>query len=151
MANGKIDKALQQLFKQSVKLVKLWENASPTSAFPAQKININLAGYDDIITFFKPSPAWTVNKAVLGKETALECTLNIPLNYGVYFILREVHADSSGATFGDAYNKTATAVTPTKNNGYAIPLEIYGAKLIGGGYNLIRKARCLLHGRGCPA
>lgn len=148
MADEKIDKAIQQLFKQSVKLVKLWENASPTSSFAAQKISIDLAGYDDIVTVFKASATGQNTKAEAGKKTALKDIINITSASTVFFASRSVSADDSGVQFGGCTGKTGTTGTPTTYNEYAIPAKIYGVKLIGGGYNLALKIRHFLCRRG---
>ena len=46
MANGKIDKALQQCLKDSMKIKRLWKNASPNSSFAPQGLTIDITGFN---------------------------------------------------------------------------------------------------------
>lgn len=153
MANGKTDKAIQQLFKQSVKLVKLWENASPTSSFAAQSIKTNLSGHDFIGVVFR------LNTLMNRQMT----TAVAPLSSGQ----GEITLSQNGSPYMVQYYRpfTLTALSVDFNHGFlgypskpevqndavAIPLKIYGAKLIGGGYNLALKIRHFLCRRGCLA
>ena len=50
-----IDSSIQNLIKMTnakVALTKLWENASPTSAFPNQTLTLDLLSYDLVIILF---------------------------------------------------------------------------------------------------
>lgn len=135
MANGKIDRALQQLFRQSVKAVKLWENASPGSAFPAQKISLGLAGYDSIMTIYRPSASGENVKEGAGLKTALTAVINIASASTVFFASRGVSAGGSGVEFKNTFGKTGTTGTPAQNaemNRYCVPVKIYGVKFIEG-------------------
>lgn len=135
MANGKIDKAIQQLFKQSVKLVKLWENASPASAFVAQSIKTNLSGHDFIGIVFRlnTSNNRQVTTAVAplssgqGEITLAQGGSPYMVQYYRPFTLTASSVDFNHGFLG------YPSKSEVQNDAAAIPLKIYGAKLIGGG------------------
>jgi len=134
---GKIDKALQQLLKQSIKIMKLWENASPTSAFAAQKIKLNLSGHDFIGVVFRlnTSNNRQVTTAVAplssgqGEITLAQGGSPYMVQYYRPFTLTASSVDFNHGFLG--YPSKSEA----QNDAAAIPLKIYGVKLIGDAIN----------------
>lgn len=137
MAESKVDKALQQLFKRSVATKVLWSNASPTSAFPAQTINAQCKGYDKIllecgysktdVDFEKNFAAGTGKKAILEVSAGAAYT-----NTGYY--TRNAEVADTGVIIKDCYKKNMGASTGGSiDNAYLIPQKIYGIILSGGG------------------
>ena len=145
-----LDNALQQLLKMSIEVKLLWENASPSSEFPAQKILIDLAEYD---FYMIENNTWT--DALWKTCGVAECggimsVINyITLENRASIIARTATHTSDGLIFsGSRYFNDL--VNSSSNSG-CIPIKIYGIKLLGGGYSLIRKIKQLFAtiGRRC--
>lgn len=102
----------------------LWTNSSPTTAFSAQTIAIDLSGY--IMVYIEAR--WATDDA--GKLSAIS-----RVGYGGYISAfynakqsRGFDVTSSGVQFYDAvYGATATTTMAT-NNSQSIPLRIYGIR-----------------------
>lgn len=128
---GKTTKAeaLGALGGMSMELI--WENASPTSVFPAQTVSVNYTDYDYV---------FALGKIADGNEYDMLATPLIPavqghramLNYiGIDFmsILRQMSLVSGGVSFTSGSMVTLT--NGTTYNGWdsrAIPLVIFGVK-----------------------
>ncbi len=134
---GKIDKALQQLLKQSIKIMKLWENASPTSAFAAQKIKLNLSGHDFIWVIFRLNTS--VNRQVTTAVAPLSSgqgEITLAQGGSPYMVqyYRPFTLDASSVDFSHGFLGYPSR-SETQNDAAAIPLKIYGVKLIGDAIN----------------
>ena len=113
----------------------LWTNASPTSSFRAQKISLDLSGYDFVEVIYKLSTSSTelsqiIERCEIGAGIRAERFQNPTSENN---ILKNLYrggdgASTSGYTFGDAYTKTADATSSTRDNTYIIPYKIYGIK-----------------------
>lgn len=146
MANGKIDKALQQLLKLGIEVKMVWSNASPTSKFGSQTISLDLSGYDYVFIRWRWSisdPDMIISPIKIGTESLLSGVAN-------YRQTRDVMVKTSGLTFGAGANALYNA-SLSPNSEVAIPVEIYAAKFLGGGYSLIQKLKHLFTtmGRRC--
>lgn len=111
------------LNKNKIEIVKLWENASPTSSFGKQTVSLDLSDYGLIIAYGIEST--TESKvisalAVKGKTHRLICLYNARQ-------VREFTANDNGVTFENAYY-SALSGTMASNNVYMIPIAIYGIK-----------------------
>lgn len=130
MANSITDKAIQQLFCDGVKIVKKWTNAKPTSSFAAQKITVDLNGYDFIkieAAASTTSPKIVETEIPINKTGSLVKELISSLRY------REITAvTTSGVTFGVG-EVAVWGGNATTDNSQIIPINIYGIKLLGGG------------------
>lgn len=107
----------------------LWTNSSPTSAFAAQTISIDLSGYTSIMTVF--AYATTINGS-RGTQTQLvddaKYAFDAPNeSESGLWCRRDVTAAATGVVFGGGGYFSADAGF-TANNIYAIPLYIYGVK-----------------------
>lgn len=113
----------------------LWTNASPTSSFNAQTIQLGASDYDAIIV------ESTFGKVTSGSETRKEdkiikgYKINIGFISGVdsrgymSMLARNIEFNSSGNVKCDAaYKKNFNANTSTTVNGNVIPCKIYGIK-----------------------
>jgi hypothetical protein len=104
----------------------LWENASPSSAFAGQTVNLNLKGYAFVIieclNFNSSNP--TNNCIVeVGK------TSDISAVTGVGKVrLRNVEVTTSGATFGGGQIIDIAVTQLTNDNNIQVPIKIYGIK-----------------------
>ncbi len=111
----------------------LWTNASPTSAFAAQTVSLALSSYNavEIICRYSrtddtrmryicdvggsASMYWFYYTATDGKYTGVR-SRNV------------VSVSTTGVTFDTCSGKPGNSTTNTANNGYIIPVEIYGIK-----------------------
>lgn len=98
----------------------LWTNASPTSAFAAQTVSLNAAGYGAFIVEQK-------NNAT--SSAAVTVTFYVPFGFTGRLISNTSHAfhsreytsvSKSGIEFGSGYNAS------TASTSYGIPLRIWG-------------------------
>ena len=108
-----------------IQMKKLWENASPTSSFGAQTINLDLSEYDEIEVLAKwgkaSAKASIVDKAIRG-------------GFGVLFrientsVYREFEFNDTGVIFNAGNYKSSATNSSVVNNDYVIPVVIYGIK-----------------------
>lgn len=109
----------------------LWENASPTSAFAAQTVALDLASYQVVmITFVANAPAQS-GTTLLSKGSFI-----LPVGEFGFFITyvkygssffnyeRQVTVNSNGIVFDLGYANAGNE----QNNAYAVPLYIHGVK-----------------------
>lgn len=120
------------------KLVKIWENSSPTSAFAAQTIlnDGTIADYDLFAIKFKEQSTstgssefvfWYTKTSGSNTTTARWVSLsssNIIFNTRSFSI-----TDSGGISFNAGQRYTQGSSSATTNNAYMVPLEVYGLKL----------------------
>lgn len=124
-----LDNALQACFKESVKVLKKWTNASPTSNFAAQKISIDLSGFDGVFIGLLSSSTATDTEAFCFCENRKSV---LPTVQTYYLRTRKITVDNTGVTFG-AGTQYGSDWSDSTNNGIAIPAEIYAVKFIMGG------------------
>ena len=113
----------------------LWTNASPTSNFKAQKISLDLSGYDFVEVIYKLSTESTesgqiIERCEIGASIRAERFRNPTARSGVLENLYRGGdgASTDGYTFGDAYIKATNARDSTRSYIYMIPYKIYGIK-----------------------
>ena len=132
-----VDNAIQQLFKNGCKIKKLWTNASPTSQFTAQKINLTLSNYGAVLAEFKTSTAISASEycriCFEDNEDWADTLANTNLDEVVEIRTRQYAVSSTGVQFQQGYGKSITNAGTSVRNDYAIPLTIYGIQLLGGG------------------
>ena len=97
----------------------LWTNASPSSSFAAQTVNIaNIADYEVVeIDFVTVSPVVTLHKGEIGPRSCIEPAWQGIPNY------RTATLSSGGVTFSDAYKNSSTV-----DNTLVKPYRIFGIK-----------------------
>ena len=113
----------------------LWKNASPTSEFEAQTVQLSpILSADDIIMITGHSRN-TGNIACsafgkVGERADLQCFIYATDASGVITArTRCCTINSNGISFGDAYAKGTNVTTSgTISNDSAIPIEIYRIK-----------------------
>ena len=134
-----LDKALQTLLGMAHKEI-LWKNASPSSNFSKQKINLNLSGYDAAVI----KAVEQVNGDDYRKNTIFQICENNEqstlLGIGAFetgkttvAIERSFKVMPSGVDFNNAYYRNIDSTGGTTANDSYVPLIIYGIKLLGGG------------------
>ena len=109
------------LNKNKIEIVKLWENASPTSTFQQQDKSVTLNATDMVIIQFNDDQKIMFLK--VGDDTLYRGTR------GNYFVQRSVKVTSSAISFGSGgwYNGYNTG-SLNASDSYAIPLRIYIVK-----------------------
>ena len=113
----------------------LWENASPTSAFGPQTINLNLSEYSKIkiefnsdITSDAKDIQTIINPVVVGKGGVAIRFGGVQDKYLGNVHFRYYQTISSSITFYDSYYQSWTGTATTLNNGFIVPYRIYGIK-----------------------
>lgn len=120
---GKVASA--EALKHIATLDLIWENASPTSEFAGQTLNIDLSAYKIIyITLVgnKASPNESYTMFIVDKNKG-----HMAIGwYGAKYSERAIRISNSTIVFGDA--KYVANSTSTTDNGYLVPFKIYGVK-----------------------
>lgn len=97
----------------------LWTNPSPTSAFPAQTLSIDLSGYESVIIVCNPQTESTDRtNNLVSKGTS--CYLSATLTGSPWGFYRNVTVSETQITFENGHGNNGTSGT------YCYPLEIYG-------------------------
>lgn len=136
-----LDDALRALFQMAHKEL-LWQNASPTSNFPAQTIAINdVSAYD----FFAIESYWSASRlnqsiTFLYKEPSgavekMQHVYNFSSANMMGMVMRNAAIVSAGIEFEQCLTKSMTssaAPTSAYASAWQIPYRIYGYKLSGG-------------------
>lgn len=111
----------------------LWTNASPTSSFSAQTISLDLSRYDAVeivCRYGATDDTRTRYMCDVGSSTPMYWFYYAGTD-GKYTGVRsrnEVSVSTTGVTFDTCTGKSGNSSTSTANNGYIIPIEIYGIK-----------------------
>lgn len=123
----------------------LWTNASPSTAFTAQTVSLNLSKYEQIIIQGAGTTTYAQRYAD-GTTTALPSAVCIVFyaNMNVSQVWtpfgcsaggngattwgRQVTTSSTGITFGAGQRFQGASSTPSTDNTYAIPMRIWGVK-----------------------
>ena len=125
-----LDNALQALFSMAHKEL-LWQNASPTSGFPAQKVPLHLTSGSIVYVVFKQaSSAATYYVGTFSVDgTTQQYSEYYGKASGCYSqqAMRTLTVETTGITFSAGTMVTANAL-PDTNNVYFIPIKIYEIK-----------------------
>ena len=116
----------------------LWTNASPTSAFEAQTLDSSdgipdLSEYDavEIVCRYSTTDDTRMRYICDVGGSASMYWFYYTATDGRYTGVRSrnsVSVSTTGVTFGTCYGKAGNSSTSTANNGYIIPIKIYGIK-----------------------
>lgn len=110
--------ALANLGGAKIKL--LWENASPTSAFAAQTLVIDLSQYALVLIITKQRDDIIIQKNQEG---------SIYRNTGLYGYARAFNAKNAGINIGNGQGISYSAPNWAANNAALVPVLIYGIKV----------------------
>ena len=121
--SGKVASA--EALKHIATLDLIWANASPSSEFAGQTLNIDLSAYKIIyITLVgnKVSPNESYTMFIVDKNKG-----HMAIGwYGAKYSERLIRISNSTIVFGDA--KYISSPTSATDNGYLVPFKIYGVK-----------------------
>lgn len=121
---------IQTQLNGKISIKKLWENAKPTSSFPAQTLYIDFAGYPLIIIVARLSASGARTKSVIvpfpgNSEAVIDFAFDGgasgPANYH-----RTVKLSSPGPQF--LTGNYSSGSSSTTGDSYVIPIGIYGIK-----------------------
>ena len=126
ITSGAVAEALNN-FSSGVEMVKLWENASPTSDFAAQTVAVNFSGYVcyQIAAYNRTQNVFNVYEGLVGYGMRFVYTYTTSGSDGTVVNrvgMRTVEWTNSGLEFSDGVYNGAV------NNGMLLPLAIYGIK-----------------------
>ena len=112
---------------------KLWENASPSSNFPAQTLDISWEDYDFILIHFRhyTTANYCTTNIIAINDTFNTAFLNSALphmNSYLYLYGRTLNFEDGGIMFHEGYSHDTNSATEKQGNEYAVPLVIYGIK-----------------------
>lgn len=120
-----LNNAIQNTFSESVKIRKVWTNASPTSQFVAQKISIDMSRYMCAVivsVYHTDYKEGAVNMVFRAKSAQM--------NYaGSYNMPRTATLSDTGIEFS-AGRLTNPYGTVTTDNNRNVPIEIYGVEVM---------------------
>lgn len=117
-----------------VSITKLWENASPTSAFLSQKITLDLSEYEYFLFGFeldtsKGEVYYQIVSKFNGSDTYLWSIKDMRSSYEPLFLTRAVSAHDSYAWFGNSnYKPFSQSTASFERNTDLIPVIILGLK-----------------------
>lgn len=141
-----IDKSVQNLIKMTnakVTITKLWENASPSSAFVAQTLTIaNLSSYQSYMILYRFHTTLDMNLTE-SAEVGAGTIMNMCDAGSIY--RRNVTYQANGLTISGISGTRVSGAADITDNKYLIPAKIYGIKSSGGGTRLTRFIKSLFH------
>ena len=116
-----------------IQMKKLWQNASPTSNFAAQTINLDLSEYDYVLIEIKSyvNYSFTENQLVrVGAEDYITAKYDIQSQTSyITLTSRLATVTNTGIVFTQGCAKYMSASSPAGvNASYCIPVRIYGIK-----------------------
>lgn len=132
------NQALQNLIlmnRKKIEIEKVWENASPTSAFAVQDVSLDLNDYDFVRIRFNvstTSTSYTMGLCAVDGTNALVSSL-----YNTLYVLggnrigncyRYVTVNKTKITFSNGLSKDSVDTNPITRTNMMIPVEIYGVK-----------------------
>lgn len=134
ISENKLNAALNKKINDKVDIVKIWENASPTSGFLPQTISLgDLNSYDKIVIIsryyteqaYGYSGAPVIIDVSSGSKGRL---MNFDNSGGSswYLSSRSFNVNTDGVQFGGSY--VTSNGTNSQNNSYSIPIVIYGVR-----------------------
>lgn len=142
-----IDNALRQIWKDGIKLKKLWTNASPGSDFAGQ--NLTLPDNDaDMLAITHESnadaPKDAANQTVIIGQVGTGGQVNVQAT-AILMSRGYTWGEQNKLSIGDAQRVPTygNAASRTEVNNRLVPLAVYGIKLLGGGYRITRYIKSL--------
>ena len=103
---------------------KLWTNASPSSAFAAQTVQVDLSEYDAAVVMFYNDKDSSTDIFSIGYKGGADGTM---LSFYNYRNRRTYSVTATGVTFANGQNASQTG-SLSGNSSAAIPVRIYGVR-----------------------
>lgn len=142
-----IDKAIQQLFKDGIKLKELWTNVSPESDFAGQVLTLTNNNADMLAITHESNadaPTDAANQTVIIGRVGTGGQVNVQAT-AILMSRGYTWGEQNKLSIGDAQRVPTygNAASRTEVNNRLVPLAVYGIKLLGGGRALIKKIKSL--------
>lgn len=141
-----LDNALQQSMKDQVKEITVWDNAAPTSSFPAQTILAELKDAKFIKVLFNTTIASdgeqyeNMVEIEANSRGYFQSTVNVGIQSKTkYFAQRTIQATDTGVTFGKGKTVEVGADGSVDTNNYCIPKKNHQENGTGGYYLKLKK------------
>ena len=144
-----IDKAIQQLFKDGIKLKELWTNVSPESDFAGQDLTLTNNNADMLAITHESnadSPTDAANQTVIIGQVGTGGQVNVQAS-AILMSRGYTWHEQNKLSIGDAQRVPTygNSASRTEVNNRLVPLAVYGIKLLGGGYRIARLIKSLFH------
>ena len=152
-----LDNAIQTLLKLGIEVKKVWENASPTSGFAAQSINIGTSDYDFAMILHQSANV-TGGQRIAADIIDNNAENNNMLRLAGFVASSTVANRGFGAQRGVKRSGNVLQFTDCARGRYTgdaldsmvdpslcKPIIIYTIKLLGGGSRLIQFIKSLFH------
>ena len=107
---------------------KLWENADASASFPAQKVSLDLSGYDAIFVECTLQRNYSQRKCELVRVGSIVSMLVFNKDDLIPGGFRTVTVASDGVTFGAGYYYAWDQQKYVENDIGAVPTVIYGVR-----------------------
>ena len=116
-----------------ITMTLLWTNSSPASSFAAQKVSLDLSGYDAVLVLYRYGISTDrLNSLILPMNAASGLLLqagNFGSANGYIFVRNISDIDSTGITFDASYRRALNSSSAASSTGdYCYPIYIYGIK-----------------------
>lgn len=125
-----IDGTVYQISVEGQGLILLWTNENYNSNFLSQTINLTLTNYDGVIIVLSD------DTGVAHQSSFLYLRDNLPYRATIssegFLTYRDITVTNFGVVFGNALVSSTYNSTPTTNNSYCIPYQIYGVRFAAG-------------------
>lgn len=106
---------------QKLSMELIWENASPSSAFPTQTVSMNTAPYE----LFYIECIRNTGSAIKAAEVIRKNQTVMMFSYNVSFYYRPITPLTNGVKFSQGYKYSGSEVT---DDTACIPVRVYGIK-----------------------
>ena len=133
-SQNELNQALQNLITMNgkkIEIKKVWTNASPTSAFAAQTVKVQLPENAMVIIKHRYTTTTERYGMTLCKvgETCIMSQMPNAQSTSVVYVSRDVSVTTTGVTFGAGYGKSITSTSAGSANATNLPpVEIYSVK-----------------------
>lgn len=116
----------------AISMELLWENASPTSAFAAQTVSIDLADFGAVDIEYRTtnqSGSRVVKRVYMDRQGILGEVINVT-GGGVYAsaVMRTAKVSETGVQFAAGFEKLVSNTDTREDNARVVPTRIFGVK-----------------------
>lgn len=114
-------------------MTKLWENASPTSSFAAQTLDVSVSGYDWIAIRFRATSSVARGGVIFVSTNGGGDILHVMSGTTPSMRSRRISFSSNNPVFNAGYliRPSSSSFSGTEDNENIIPVDIHGVKIEG--------------------
>ena len=125
------DEVAEQFANEKVSMELVWENASPSSDFAAQTIDLELVDAELVAIEFRTTTGSTSRCYEFirnGSTGALTRVVNVTNSTTMLAVTRNATVMETGVEFSVGYSKTVSATATTESASRSIPTRIYAIR-----------------------